>query len=149
MENTKITVLNELLHTIENKNFDLESWKIKASLIMKKVFGRDDEKVSLIKNLQYDYSSWSLRDHSGGRQHDSVKDKAREIIETALLELKLTGDNSDILNSLRNKLTGAQFNTLQSIIDTTPPDAEKLKSFFTTISSEIKDDILIQLLTAE
>ncbi len=42
------------------------------------------------ETLKYDYSSWNLRDHSGGKIHDAVKDKAHEIIESALIELRLS-----------------------------------------------------------
>lgn len=149
MENTKATVLKELLDAIDSKNFDLESWKIKASHITKKIFGNNDEKVLLIRNLQYDYSSWSLRDHSGGKQNDSVKEKAREIMETALLELKLSDNHSDVILKFKDQLTGAQFNSLQSLMESAHENPEKLKSFISTIQADIKDEILVQLLNGE
>ncbi len=54
MENIRKQVLLDLITALDQKNFDLEAWKIRASLIIKKLFGANDEKYVLIKNLKYD-----------------------------------------------------------------------------------------------
>jgi hypothetical protein len=148
MENQKIIVLNELLDAFDKKNFDLESWKIKASILIKKIFGNTDEKVNLIKSLQYDYSSWSLRDHSGGKPHDPVKDQAREIIETSIAEIKLSGSESSIYEILKEHLTGAQLKKIEEALKSSP-NVDTIIPLIKEINNDTKNTILAKLLLNE
>lgn len=146
MEDNKISILRELLQAFNQKTFDLEAWKIKASIILKKIFGDDDEKVELINQLHYDYSSWNLRDHSGGKQHDSVSDQAKEIIETAIIELELSKNDSPILEIFQKHYTGAEFDELQLLINNNSLVEEKLTEYFSKITNSKKDLILAQII---
>jgi len=96
MDSAKTEILGDLLADIDNKAFDLEAWKKKAILILKKIFGERDDKISMIENLHYEFSSWSLRDSSGGTSYDKVKENARKIIEAATSELLLAKQLGDI-----------------------------------------------------
>lgn len=145
MENKKVEIVSELLEALDQKNFDLEAWKIKASLALKMIFGNDDEKVALIHALRYNFSSWSLRDQSGGKQHDPVKDQAREIIESSIVELQLLGSQSHIMNVLRSQLTGSEFDQLQLLIEKRPDEEVSLTEYFSKIAPSKKDLILTQI----
>ena len=146
MKNQKVEILEDLLKSFDQKNFDLDAWKIKASIVLKKIFGEADEKASLINNLHYDFSSWSLRDHSGGKQHDPIKDQAKEIIEAAIVELELSGDRSPVLEVMRNQLSGEEFDQLQHLIDNNQNIEASLTEYFSKIAPAKKEQILAQII---
>lgn len=145
MNNPEVEILNQLLKAIDQKNFDLSVWKIKTNLLIKKLFGEADDKLKLIDALHYDYSSWSLRDQSGSKQADAVKEQARGIIEAAIMELSVSSSN-DVINELRNDLTGSQLDQLQQLIKQTNVDEKALADFFSKISPEVKDRVLARLI---
>ena len=146
MKDQKVEIVQELLSVIDQKKFDLEAWKIKASLALKIIFGDDDEKVRLIQNLHYDFSSWSLRDNSGGKKHDPIKDQAREIIESAILELKHSDNQPQVIALMRSQLTGDEFDQLQLLIENNRDDEASLIEYFSKIAPAKKDAILTQII---
>ncbi|MBN1768474.1 MAG: hypothetical protein JXR50_00955 [Prolixibacteraceae bacterium] len=144
MEDTKQIILTQLIDALKQKDVDFEAWKLKASLVLKQLFDPNDEKITLINELHYDYSSWSLRDGSGGKQHDPVKESAKEILEAAKLELQL--NNADpILSVLQEKLSGNEYNSLLNMIKNSETEDE-LISFFSKIAPTIKDAILAKMI---
>ena len=146
MNNPKLEILQELLVPIDQKNFDIEAWKIKASLVLKRIFGNDDSKASLVDSLHYDYSSWSLRDHSGNRQIDPVKDKAKEIIESAILELRLSDQEPPVMEVIKGQLTGEEFDQLQLLVKNKESDEVSLTEYFSKIASAKKDQALAKII---
>lgn len=144
METKQITILNELLTAINQNNFDLEAWKLKANIVLSKIFGSNDPKLKLVENLQYNFSSWTLRDHSGGKQHDPVKTHAKEIIEAALLEIELNSTENPVLKEFEKQLTGAQFAILKSIIEQN--NRQALNDFLDEIDKKNKNEIFINLI---
>jgi len=145
MDNSKQKILNDLLSEIEKKDFDLEAWKMKASMVFKIFFGLNDEKIGFIKNLHYDFSSWSLRDSSGGKQHDSVKENAKRIIETALLEISLTRNENFLFEILREELTETEYFSLTSIIEKSENLFSDLNKYFSNLASSKEEQILKKL----
>ncbi|MBN1927036.1 MAG: hypothetical protein JW798_14480 [Prolixibacteraceae bacterium] len=146
MNQKKIEILNELLAAIDEQNFDLNAWKVKATLIVKKIFGENDPKAALIDGLHYDYSSWALRDHSGGKIHDSVKDKAKEIVEAAMVELKLEEGENALMQNIRDELTGSEFAFLQEHIASLPESADNLTSFLKELPEGKTEKILSKII---
>lgn len=144
MENKKIAALTELLTSIESGKFDLEAWKLKASIVLKKIFGESDEKARLIEQLQYNFSSWSLRDHSGGKQHDPVKTKASEIIEAGILELQLQENEDPIIKALNENLSGKKYAKLLELIGN--KDNKGIKNLVTNLDNDTKEQLLTQIL---
>lgn len=146
MDNSKATILNDLLNEIGKKEFDLEAWKMKAMIVFRNFFGADDEKIGFIKNLHYDYSSWTLRDNAGSKQPDSVKENARRIIETALLEISLaSGGKNEILEVMQQELTGKEYASLMEIVEKSENLSSDLNSYFSNLTASIKDQILSAL----
>jgi len=146
MDNSKATILNDLLNEIGKKEFDLEAWKMKAMIVFRNFFGADDEKIGFIKNLRYDYSSWTLRDSAGSKQPDSVKENARRIIETALLEISLaSGGKNEILEVMQEELTGKELASLMEIVEKSENLSSDLNSYFSNLTASIKDQILSAL----
>ncbi len=146
MENIRKQVLLDLIAALDQKNFDLEAWKIRASLIIKKLFGENDEKNVLIKNLKYDYSSWNLRDNSGGNQHDGIKIKARGIIESAITEISLVKDEPYIMKVVAQELTGFEFSALKQCLQNSVNIVPELEKFVEGLAINKKDAILTQLI---
>ncbi|MBP7506788.1 MAG: hypothetical protein KA807_03120 [Prolixibacteraceae bacterium] len=146
MENIRKQVLLDLITALDQKNFDLEAWKIRASLIIKKLFGENDEKYVLIKNLKYDYSSWNLRDNSGGNQHDAVKIKARGIIESAITEISLVKDEPYIMKVVTQELTGFELSALKQCIHDSDNVVPELEKFVEGLAVQKKNAILTQLI---
>jgi len=144
MENKKVIALEELLKTFDQPIFDLEAWKIKASLVLKKLFGSDDEKLDLIDKLHYDFSSWSLRDNSGSKQHDPVKNQAKEIINAAILELQISEEENLTLDFFKKELSGADYEQLLQKVK--KEDESKIIKLLSSIKPAIKDRILTKIL---
>ncbi|MFA9391635.1 MAG: hypothetical protein ACERKD_17630 [Prolixibacteraceae bacterium] len=146
MNNQKVVALNELLNSVDQKDFNLDVWKIKASLVVKKIFGSSDEKLELIEALHYDYSSWSLRDKTGSKQPDTVKAQAKGILESAILELAIGDSVHPVLIELQQELTGSEMSRLQQLLDDEGLDETRLMDYLSGISPQIKDKVLTQLL---
>lgn len=146
MSNLETDTLSQLLKAIDQKNFDLDVWKIKASLVLKKIFGESDEKLKLLQALHYDYSSWTLRDQSGSKKADTVKEEARGLVEAAILEIELESKGNPAVEGLQKELTGAQMERLQQLIQQTSVEEKDVVEFISQISPEIKDRVLARLL---
>ena len=145
MNTAATNALSELLKAIDQRNFDLDVWKIKALLVIKKVFGESDEKLKMIEALHYDYSSWSLRDQSGSKKSDTIKEEARGIIEAAILEISLEEKSNSVMDALKQEITGAQTDHLQQLIQQPDVTEKDVVEFIQQISSEIKDRVLARL----
>jgi hypothetical protein len=146
MNDKKIEIIEDLIQDLDQKNVDFDAWRVKTSLLLKKIFGNDDEKVELINKLHYDYSSWSLRDGFGGKQHDPVKDQAREILEAAKLELQLGETKPDELaNILESNLGSEDYQRLNSVLENNPTGQE-LTEYFSNIAPAVKNTILAKII---
>lgn len=145
MNKLKTDTLSQLLETIDQRKFDFDVWKIKASLVIKKLFGESDDKLKLLDALHYDYSSWTLRDQSGSKKADAVKEQARGIIEAAILEISLDSEVNPAIEALKKELTGAQMEKLQQLIQQSDVEEKDVVELMNQISPEIKDRVLARL----
>ena len=94
MAETEIALLQEQINRLKEKKFDLEAWKNHTIIFLERIFGKDNSKVKMIKELGYDYSSWNLRDTAAAgktRDKDPVLLQAEEILMAAITELKTLG----------------------------------------------------------
>jgi hypothetical protein len=145
MENRKAGILGELLTDIDNKTFELEAWKQKAILVIKRIFGDGDEKIGLIENLHYDFSSWSLRDSSGGKSSDKTKETARKIIEAAQVELLLLHDDNMVIATLKEELTGNDFAAMIASAGSHDDSLQALSVFISNLPATTKDQLLAKI----
>lgn len=154
MSENEIELLKQQIAAIDTKKFDLEAWKSPTLVFVSRIFGASSEHVRQIRELKYDYSSWALRDTSGGGQlTDPVRVRAREILEAAVSELQNLGappavnTNSEVLDAFRKELTGKEMQELDKIIllnDT--QKSEALKAFLKERDHKTLRTILIDLL---
>ncbi|MBN2805266.1 MAG: hypothetical protein JXR22_01290 [Prolixibacteraceae bacterium] len=133
-------ILQELLTALDQKNFDLDVWKTKASLVLKRLFGDESEHIKLIESLHYDYSSWSLRDESGSKLANRVKEQARGIVQAAIMELSLA--DNPLEKVLHLLLSGEQVQQIQQNLN----NEAALLASIQKLDQGTKDQLLARLI---
>lgn len=155
MSENDIELLRQQIASIDIKKFDLEAWKAPTLVYVSRIFGSGSEQVRQIRELKYDYSSWTLRDTSGGGQlTDPVKMRAREILEAAIAELQNRGDapqkNNTFLvrDAFQNELSGRQMHDLDEILQLGGNELKPaVDTFLTNLDRSILQSVLVDLLT--
>jgi len=154
MSENEIELLKQQIASIDTKKFDLEAWKAPTLMFVSRIFGVTSEHVRQIRELKYDYSSWTLRDTSGGGQlTDPVRVRAKEILEAAISELQNLGTLpkviaiSGVLESFRKELTGKEMQDLEKILHLNENEKHQaLKSFLNERDKKMLRSVLIDLL---
>ncbi len=125
MADTEIALLQEQIKRLKEKKFDLDAWKNHTVIFLERIFGKDNSKINMIKDLAYDYSSWNLRDTAAAGKtsdKDPVLLQAEEILLAAITELKTLGlpqgkkENEKIWDLLNDELTGKAFRELETLV---------------------------------
>lgn len=154
MVEKEIALINKQLESLTSKNFDLEAWKSHTIIFLERIFGKESSKVRMIKDLNYNYSSWSLRDAAGtGKDSDPVILKAREILEATKLELEHLGvpkqeeENSKIWSLLEEEMTGKQIKEIRLVLQSDEPEKmEKIANIIYNLEKESMAVVLAKLL---
>ena len=163
MPENEIKLLKTQIDKLKNKDFDLDAWKKSTIIILARIFGENNLKIKQIESIEYDYSSWSLRDTTGFNIYlDSCKNLGREILQASVDELETLGlpkteATTDefflvITGALQDELKGSQVKEINQILASGEnPDAkrdiilEKLKEYGSDISQDILSNILTSL----
>jgi len=155
MSENEIELLRQQIASIDTKKFDLEAWKAPTLMFVSRIFGASSEHVRQIRELKYDYSSWTLRDTSGGGQlTDPVRVRAKEILEAAISEIQSLGTpppvlntSSGVLDSFRKELTGKEMQELEKILLLSESEKRQaLKLFLNDRDKKMLRSVLIDLL---
>lgn len=154
-----IKMLQEQIDKLEQKDFDLKSWKIYTNSILERIFGEGNRKIRQIEELRYDFGSWSLRDASGAKKNkDTVRSMAREILEAAISELHNFGlpeqegsteeeaDFSFVHEALQDELKGSQYKAIRNILEANVSEEEK-RSDLKEVLKSLEHDALLNILT--
>ena len=158
MEEQSISILEDQVAKLDNKEFDLEAWKSSSISILARIFGKDDYRLKQIQDLKIDYGSWALRDASSSYNPlKSCKKIGREILETSIGELKTFGagspdSESGISTALRDELTGSQIKQLNQVLSSSKPQTQKKKEavkILNTLSKAKSVAILADLVLAD
>jgi len=159
MKEKEIGLIKKQIEKLDNKDFDLEAWKISTVLILERVFGSDSSKIIKIENIHQDLSSWSLRDTLGNSSgYDASKKFGKEILEACIMELEILGTPNKIkkstkpeslpvevlLESLENELKVSQFKNLKKISNI--KDKQERESKLTNFLSDLDNEIILQML---
>ena len=164
MKENEIGLIKKLIEKLDKKDFDLEAWKISTVMILERVFGYDSSKITEIKNIHQDLSSWSLRDTLGTSSgYDASKKYGKEILEACIMELETFGTPNNIkenakseslpfevlLESLENELKVSQLKDLKKIskIKDKQERENKLLNFLSDLDNEIILQILANILS--
>ena len=154
MAQKEIALLKNQLASLNEKKFDLEAWKKHTIIFLERIFGKDSSKVTMIKGLHYDFSSWNLRDVSGaGKEKDPVKMQASEILGAAILELEQLGlpqeskTHERLWELLNDELTGKQIKELEQLVKSEIKDKpEKISQILSGLKNENLVAIISHLL---
>lgn len=150
----EIALINKQLESLYAKDFDLEAWKSHTIIFLERIFGKESSKIRMIKELNYNYSSWSLRDAAGtGKDADPVIMKAREILEATKLELEHLGvpkqeeENLKIWSLLEEEMTGKQIKEVKLVLQSEEPEKmEKIANILYNLEKESMAVVLAKLL---
>lgn len=150
----EIALLRRQLDLLDKSKFDLEDWKNQTLIFLERIFGKENSKLRLVRDLRYDYSSWNLRDASGiGVSKDPVKSQAMAILEAAIAELEALGlptsksETSRVRELLGDELTGKQMKRIDNILQTEIDSRiENISNVLEEIPAESLAKILAQLL---
>jgi len=163
MPEKEIQLLKVQMDKLNKKDFDLDAWKKYTIIILARIFGESSLKIKQIENIDYEYSSWSLRDTTGSNTYlDSCKKLGREILQASVDELEILGlPNTEvsadefflvITGALQDELKGTQVREIKKILESGEnPDVkrslilEKLKEYGAEISQDILSNILTSL----
>jgi len=146
MKKEVVKLLKQQSDKIDNKDFDLESWKKYTSLLLRRIFSNDDEKVKQIELLEYEYNSWALRDASGNESYEEgTKKLAREIIQVSIDEISTFGlptekqgvkvNSEKLISIINDELKGSQLKLLKAVIDSEETDEEKRRQVFEIVET--------------
>lgn len=162
MPKKEIDLLKAQIDKLDVKKFDLEAWKKYTIIILARIFGDNSQKIRQIESIEYDYSSWSLRDTTGSSSYlETCKKLGKEILEASIEELKTfglpEGDQDPeqlfevVSNSLRDELKGSQFREISNIIvDGSDPDEirAEILARLQNYGSEVSQEVLASILSA-
>ena len=161
MATKEIELLKLQIAKLDAKDFELEAWKKYTIIILARIFGDTSEKINQIDKLEYEFSSWTLRDASGNESYEEgTKKLAREILQASIDELKAFGlptqekENTEqtlqeFLNLLLDELKGSQVKQLKSIISSRENKEEKrrkIKEILEELGEYNSYEILISML---
>ena len=157
MAETEIALLQEQIERLKEKKFDLDAWKNHTVIFLERIFGKDNSKIKMIKDLGYDYSSWNLRDTAAAGKtsdKDPVLLQAEEILTAAIIELKTLGlpqakkEKEKIWDLLDDELTGKQFRELETLVKSEDTDkSEKINKILEELDKKQLTLIIQKLLT--
>ncbi len=157
MAEKEIALLKEQIERLSEKKFDLEAWKNHTIIFLERIFGKESSKIKMIKELAYDYSSWSLRDTAAAgksKDKDPIRMQADEILRATISELENLGlpkvkqEKAKVWELLQDELTGKQVKEIEIVI--AAEDLEKVEKISTILENLEKEDlasIIAKLLT--
>lgn len=156
MAEQEIALLKQQLARLDEKKFDFDAWKNHTLIFLERIFGKENSKINLIKELHYDYSSWNLRDTAAAgktKDKDPVKMQAREILSATITELEKLGlpqnriEVEKVWGLLKDELTGKQVKSIETILSNkTEEPAEKISDILENLEKETLAQIIAKLL---
>jgi len=146
MAEKEISLLKEQIARLDEKKFDLEAWKVHTIIFLERIFGKESSKIKMVKELAYDYSSWSLRDTAAAgksKDKDPVRMQAKEILDATVSELEMLGLPKDMKEKeklwelLQDELTGKQVKEIGVLLNSEEETkAEKIGEILESIEKE-------------
>ncbi len=163
MSKKEIELLKSRIEKLDAKDFDLDAWKNYTIVILERIFGPDNQKIKQIEKIEYDYSSWSLRDTSGYSSYqDACKKLSKEILEASISELenfglpeiKIEVKREDetlkiVLQALEDELKISQFKEIVKISSSDLEIEEKRKELQKKLrgfGNDLSDHVLSRIL---
>ena len=163
MPEKEIQLLKAQIEKLSAKDFDLDAWKKATIIILARIFGENSLKIKQIESIEYEYSSWSLRDTTGSNNYlDSCKKLGHEILQASVDELETLGLPAEdkigdeffliITSALNDELKGSQVKEINLILasgESPEVKREKILEKLKEYGSDISHDILANILTSQ
>lgn len=157
MAENEIALLKEQISRLDEKKFDLEAWKNHTIIFLERIFGKDSSKIKMLKELHYDYSSWSLRDTAASgktKDKDPVREQAEEVLRAAIVELETLGlpddkpEKEKIWEFLQDELTGKQVKEIEALVASEDVEkVPKISDILENLGADTLSNIIAKLLT--
>ena len=150
MAEKEIALLKEQIERLNEKKFDLEAWKNHTIIYLERIFGKENSKIKMIKELGYDYSSWSLRDTAAAgksKDKDPIRMRADEILTATIAELESLGlpkekqGKDKVWVLLQDELTGKQVKEIETLLAS--EDLEKNEKVSNILENLEKEDLAL------
>lgn len=155
-----LNLLQQQLSKIDDREFDLISWKKATILLTASCFGSNSPQVAALDKIDYAYSSWALRDESGTT--DPVKTDCKTTLFTIIEELKIKLEtstelsNAGDLNNLsflwlpfEDELTGASLKRLKALITKANVSEDEVQMFLKDLPNQTLINIIQQMLMSK
>ncbi len=125
----ELQLLYSRLRKVEERNFDLHSWKQGTIAVLDSILGTGNMKRKLIEDVDFQNNSWSLRDTTG--DVDSIKKTCADVLETIIMEIETfglaeknisvkkevkSGEVSVIEDAIRKELSQSQLDELVELL---------------------------------
>ena len=162
MKTQEIGILKKQILKLDSADFDLEAWKTGAIILLERLFGPGNQKISQMEKIKYDQSSWALREAKGSNNMmETCKKRGREILDIAIDELNHFGLPADleleraapfkttIVHALENELKIAEYREVVRIIGSDKKPEEKKQELIDTLNNyghDIAENVLASIL---
>ena len=162
MAKKEIKLLQQQIEKLNAKGFDFEAWKKYTIILLARIFGNNNMKIKQLDKIDYEFSSWSLRDASGNESYEEgCKKLAQEVLQAAIDELEALGlpkaaESDDkleeILTIILDEFKGSQVKYLKTIINSNESSEEKyrkIKDLVVDLGQNTSYEIVTKLLVNE
>ncbi len=156
----ELQLLHSRLRKLDERSFDLNSWKQGTIAVIDSILGPDNLKRKLIGDIDFQNNSWSLRDSTG--DVDSVKKTCADVLETIILEIETFGLAENVIpdktkttinsielveDAIKKELSQSQFDELLNLLkDKTVSETQivdKIKRYGYEVAPKILASILL------
>ncbi|MCD4698108.1 MAG: hypothetical protein K8S16_17925 [Bacteroidales bacterium] len=160
----EIKLLEAQIKKLENKGFDLDAWKQYTVVLLARIFGEQNPKIRQIEKIEYDFSSWALRDTTGKSAYmDTCKKLGREVLQASIDELNAFGlpeketvkekslPVSIIEQALEDELKVSQIRKLKEIVNSGMKEDKKkeaLQTLFKSFDKNFLENMLLHILSS-
>lgn len=157
----EIKLLEQQLEKLNDKGFDLDAWKQYSIVLLARIFGETNPKIVQIEKIEYDFSSWALRDTTGKSEYlETCKKLGKEVLQASIDELEAFGSpdsdkNKDqcfpskiLVEALEEDLKISQLRKLMEIVNSNNESEEKqkaIKNLLKTMDKEFPRNFIINL----
>ncbi len=159
----EIKLLQAQIDKLENKGFDLDAWKQYTVVLLARIFGEHNTKIKQIEKIEYDFSSWALRDTSGKSAYmETCKKLGREVLLASIDELNAFGlpekqtptDDSIpvsvLVSALEEELKVSQFRKLKAIVrsgEEVEKKKEEIKGLLKSFDKDFAENVVLNILS--
>jgi hypothetical protein len=165
MKNQEIEILKKQILKLDAEGFDLEAWKTGSIILLERIFGSQNQKISQMEKIKYDQSSWALREAKGSKNMmETCKNQGREILDIAIEELTHFGlpeelveeqaapFKATIVHALENELKIAEYRELVRIVNSDKKQGDRKKELIDALHDyghDTAENILAAILLSE